>query len=149
MTWYINILSQFYGVNIDRFWINDRIYWTLCYSSWLNFTVHCYTHTHARMHTLVSTVTSSLPLLTSGFQRRTFPFLWVPELSPTSATSSLTDSLSHQPTDCNEVKAKVILQAMVNRSVCFGVKLPSGLLVWVVLSDERTALSFTAATGHR
>jgi hypothetical protein len=26
-------------------------------------------------------------LLGSGFQWRTFPFLWVPELSPTSATS--------------------------------------------------------------
>jgi hypothetical protein len=29
-------------------------------------------------HTLMPTVTSSLPLLSSGFQRRTFPFLWVP-----------------------------------------------------------------------
>jgi hypothetical protein len=30
---------------------------------------------------------SSLPLLGSDFQRRTFPFLWIPELFPTSATS--------------------------------------------------------------
>jgi hypothetical protein len=30
----------------------------------------------------MSTVTSSLPLLGSGFQRRTFIFLWVPEWSP-------------------------------------------------------------------
>jgi hypothetical protein len=37
--------------------------------------------------TLVSTVTSSLPLFGSGFQRRTFPFLRVPKLSPASATS--------------------------------------------------------------
>jgi hypothetical protein len=29
----------------------------------------------------------SLPLLGSGFQRRTSPFLWVPELSPDSVTS--------------------------------------------------------------
>jgi hypothetical protein len=36
---------------------------------------------------LVSTVTSSQPLLRSGFQRWTFPFLWVPKLSPASATS--------------------------------------------------------------
>jgi hypothetical protein len=42
-------------------------------------------------NTLMSTVTSSLLLLGSGFQRRTFPFLWVPELSPASATS-----FSHQ-----------------------------------------------------
>jgi hypothetical protein len=32
-------------------------------------------------------VTSSLPLLGGGFQRRMFPLLWVPELSPASATS--------------------------------------------------------------
>jgi hypothetical protein len=38
-------------------------------------------------HTVVSTVTSSLPLFGSGFKRRTFPFLWVPEMSPASATS--------------------------------------------------------------
>jgi hypothetical protein len=62
-------------------------------------------------HTLVSTVTSSLSLLGSGFKQRTFPFLWVRELSPASATSFsqqqltttepgsyLTSSLTHQPT---------------------------------------------------
>jgi hypothetical protein len=38
-------------------------------------------------HTLVTTVTSSLTLFGSGFQRRTLPLLWVPELSPASATS--------------------------------------------------------------
>jgi hypothetical protein len=40
----------------------------------------------------------------SGFQRRTFPFLWVPELSPVSATSfsqqQLTTAESQQPFDC-------------------------------------------------
>jgi hypothetical protein len=35
----------------------------------------------------MSIVTSSLPLLGSGFKQRTFLFLWVPELSPVSATS--------------------------------------------------------------
>jgi hypothetical protein len=39
------------------------------------------------LHTLVSTVTSSLSLLGSGFQRRTFPFPMVPERSPASVTS--------------------------------------------------------------
>jgi hypothetical protein len=37
-------------------------------------------------HTLVPTITSSLQLLDSGFQRQTFPFLWVLELSPAPAT---------------------------------------------------------------
>jgi hypothetical protein len=32
-------------------------------------------------HTLVFTSASSLPLLSSCFQRRTYPFLWVPKLS--------------------------------------------------------------------
>jgi hypothetical protein len=38
-------------------------------------------------HTLVPTVTSSLPLLGSGFQLRSFPFLRPNELPPASATS--------------------------------------------------------------
>jgi hypothetical protein len=33
-------------------------------------------------HTLAPKVTSSQPLLGSGFGRRNFPFLWLPELSP-------------------------------------------------------------------
>jgi hypothetical protein len=41
-----------------------------------------YTHTHTQTHILVSTVTSSLLLLGSGFQRRMIPFLQVPELFP-------------------------------------------------------------------
>jgi hypothetical protein len=44
-----------------------------------------YKHTHT--HTLVSTVTSSLSLFSSGFQRRTFPSLSFQERSPVSVTS--------------------------------------------------------------
>jgi hypothetical protein len=63
------------------------------------------------LHTLMSTVTYTLPLLGRGFQRRTFSFLWIPELSPASATSfsqqQLTttqlqrssNSLTHSPTN--------------------------------------------------
>jgi hypothetical protein len=54
---------------------------TTLYSSLLH------THTHTHTHTLVFTVKSSLRLLGSGFQREAFPFLCVPELSLTSATS--------------------------------------------------------------
>jgi hypothetical protein len=67
---------------IDRVWIGYWIYWTLWYSSWIHFTVHYDTHTP------MSTVTSSLPFFGSRFfQWRMFPFLWVPKLSPASATS--------------------------------------------------------------
>jgi hypothetical protein len=45
-------------------------------------------------HRLVFSVTSSLQLLGSGFQRRKFPFLWVPELSPALATSFLQQQLT-------------------------------------------------------
>jgi hypothetical protein len=41
-----------------------------------------YTFQFTISHTLVSTVTPSLPLLGSGFQRWTFPFLLVPEIFP-------------------------------------------------------------------
>jgi hypothetical protein len=51
-------------------------------------TAHDYTLQYTITHTLVSTVTSSLLLMGSGFQWQTFPVLWVPELSPASATSS-------------------------------------------------------------
>jgi hypothetical protein len=35
---------------IDRFWIDDQIYWTLWYSAWLHFKTHYYTHTHMHAH---------------------------------------------------------------------------------------------------
>jgi hypothetical protein len=83
-----NTVSLFLHSNLttDGFWIDDRIYCTLWYTT-RDYTLHyTVTHTHTHTHTLVSTVTSSLTLLGGGFQRRTFPFLWVPELSPASAT---------------------------------------------------------------
>jgi hypothetical protein len=66
---YENIVTCWF-MTIDGFWIDDQIYWSVWYTAWLHFTV-----------------TSSLPLLGGGFQRQTFPFLWVPEPSLTSATS--------------------------------------------------------------
>jgi hypothetical protein len=53
---FVNMLSRD-GVTVYRFWISDQIYWTLWYSAWLHFAVHCYTHT------LVPTVMSSLSSL--------------------------------------------------------------------------------------
>jgi hypothetical protein len=59
-----------------------------------------------------------------------------------------------------QVKVKVILRPMVSRTVCLGVKHPSGdqnqifisqtvagLLMWGSLSDEGKGLSFTIAVG--
>jgi hypothetical protein len=50
-------------------------------------TVRDYTLQFTNRHTLVSTVTSSLPLLGSDFNGGRFLFLWVPELSTASATT--------------------------------------------------------------
>jgi hypothetical protein len=88
-------------VTLYEVWTGNLIYWTLWYITHdyaLQVTV---THTHK----LLSTVTSSQPLLGSGYQRRTFLFLWVPGLLPISATSfseqqlttTETDSLTNQP----------------------------------------------------
>jgi hypothetical protein len=71
---------------------------------------HTHTHTQCLSLSLVSTVTCSLLLLCNWFQRRTFRFLSVSELSLASATSFLqqqltttepqqfSNSLTHQPT---------------------------------------------------
>jgi hypothetical protein len=50
-------------------------------------TARDYTLQFTITHTLVSTVTSSLSLLGNRFQRQMFPFLYVSELSPASASS--------------------------------------------------------------
>jgi hypothetical protein len=78
-------------------------------SSYLHLILNCVIILYFSLlqtYTLVSTVTSSLPLLNSGFQRRTFPFL----SSPTSATSFSQHSSQRldlsrfltELTDCNK-----------------------------------------------
>jgi hypothetical protein len=88
-----NLQSNYFVYSL-RYQNNNNIYyhvigcdyrWVL--GSWpdvlalLHFTVdyytctHRHTHTLTRGHTVVSTVTSSLPLLDSGFHQSTFPFL--------------------------------------------------------------------------
>jgi hypothetical protein len=88
------------SVTIGAYWIADRIYWTLWYSSWLHFTVHSYT--------LVSTITSSLPLLGSASNggrspSSGFPNCPRPQLPASHSNSSqrlnLSGPLTHWLTD--------------------------------------------------
>jgi hypothetical protein len=69
------------------FWIDDRIY--VHFGTVRDYTLEItLTQTRACADTLVSSASSLMPLLGSGFQRRAFPILWNPELSPASTTSS-------------------------------------------------------------
>jgi hypothetical protein len=86
-----------YGV-----WIGNWIYWILT-NPWLQVIIAV-----SLIHTLCNSLQHVLNLLSllclhhssgNGFQRRTFPFLWVPELSPASATATLADWLTNQPTN--------------------------------------------------
>jgi hypothetical protein len=74
--------------------------------------------THTHVHKLAPTVTSSLPLLGKGFQRRSFPSSGLPNYSrpqPTASHSNsyqrlchdnpLTNLLTHQPTP-HSIKSK-------------------------------------------
>jgi hypothetical protein len=66
-------------VTIDGVWIGNQIYWTL---KQLVTTFY-----KSVSHRLVFSVTTSTALLGSSFQQQTFHLLWVPKLSPASATS--------------------------------------------------------------
>jgi hypothetical protein len=63
----IDIVTTLCNVTTDGVWIEGRIYWTLMQRVTIFYSTH----------TLMSTVTSPLPLLGSGFQRWAFPFLYL------------------------------------------------------------------------
>jgi hypothetical protein len=71
-------------VIIDGVWIGNWIYWTLP-DPWLQVIITVsliHTLYNSLEHTLKSSQPAvSSPVFSNGFQRRTFPFLWVPELS--------------------------------------------------------------------
>jgi hypothetical protein len=69
-------------VTTDGVWIGNRIYRTLAERNYSLPELQTPKLTITTAH--VKSSQSSLIVAWSGFQRRTFPFLWVPELSPTS-----------------------------------------------------------------
>jgi hypothetical protein len=101
-------------------------------------------------------------LLSSGFQRRTLPFLWIPELPrpqlPGSHSNSSrlnrsgfeseSESESYVTTDGHSASPSW------NKASIWGLgpdfhycQTFAGLLMWGALSDERTGVSFTTAAG--
>jgi hypothetical protein len=50
-----------WSVTIDRFWIDDWIYWIVWYRVWLQFTVHYYTHTSVHSHVFITIAWQRLP----------------------------------------------------------------------------------------
>jgi hypothetical protein len=118
-------------------------------------------------HTLVSTVTSSLLLLDSGFQPRAFPFLRVLELSPASVTGFYSNSSQRLKPKGSLTATEVESESYIttdsqsaslswNKAPIWGLRPDfyycqtfAGLLTWDALSDERTVLSFTISAGPR
>jgi hypothetical protein len=127
----------------------------------------------ANSHTLQFTTERSLLCLHqslpgTGFQRRTFSLLWVPQLpasvfSPLLASDCLPTTkhfISLISTELS-LSLSLILRPTVSRPVCLGIKHPSGaydqvfitcvtvtvLFLWGALSDERSGLSFVCAAG--
>jgi hypothetical protein len=60
------------------------------------------------------------------FQRRTFPFLWVPRLSLWLIYSRFSTNWFTNQLSATQLKIKFMLQPTVGRPVCLGVRRPSG-----------------------
>jgi hypothetical protein len=75
-------------VTIDRVRIGNRIYWTLWYTQIVTTLHNCHTYTNGLSRGLHQSSGN-------GFQKRTFPFLWISELSPCLTHSN--SRLTHQP----------------------------------------------------
>jgi hypothetical protein len=86
-------------------------------------------------HTLVPRVTSSLPLLSSGFQSYTFPFLWVLELSTAPNSNSSPQLPTSSWTNCNSKSKLCYDQCSVSQSI-LGVKKPPGVQDQILLLSD-------------
>jgi hypothetical protein len=103
------------------FLIDDRIYWTLWYSTCLHFTIHNHTgartnaraHAHTHTHTQVSTVTSSLAV---AGQRLPTADILLPLgfLSPTWGTSFSQQKLTTEPQRFSKSLIYWLTQSLTN-----------------------------------
>jgi hypothetical protein len=110
------------AVTVDGLWVDGRMYWTFWYSAWIRFSFHCYTP--------VSTVTA---VICSGFQRQTFPFLWVHTGSVASATSYHINSTQRLKRNIPLTVAIVVLRSLSRLLVAANVVLRSPILVTLMV----------------
>jgi hypothetical protein len=143
-------IVSWYEMILEEFWIY-RIYCTVPYSSWQQFTVHCYTHTHTGVNCLVFTsrclvaASNGGSSLSSGFTNYSRPQL------PASGSNSSqrlnpSKSISKLIWDRWSVGQCILMLRTHPRrktNTFITVKTVSGLF------DVRTGLSFTVAAGLR
>jgi hypothetical protein len=135
-------------VSIEGVWIGNRIYWAL----WPT-TRDCTLQITIK-HKLVFSVTIFTARPSSGFQRRTLPFLGLSYqlLNWLSACRFPFDSLvgqnqSYVTTDGQSASLswnKALIWGL--RADLYYCQTVAGLLMWGALSDERTGLSFARYT---
>jgi hypothetical protein len=98
------------SATMDWFWIHCRIYWTLWYSTWLQFTGQCYIHTHISVNSQVSNSHCSLAASNVG-RSPSSRFLNCPLASATSFTqqqftTAEPQRFSNSLTRCNKSESE-------------------------------------------
>jgi hypothetical protein len=114
---------MWYGVTIDGFWTEYRIYWTLRYRAWPHFTVHYYTHASVHSHVFTAVAYGGRSF-SSGFPNCPWS-----QLPASHRNTKQPQQSSNYLINCNEVK--VMLRPTVSRSGLSSCQAP----IWGPITD--------------